>query len=92
MESARAGWKVLALRARHVLQLRRRHGDDLEICVVPRTDLVAARLVGSAVTRRSSQEEISLGVDLLSKGEDGEDFSSTDEPGGPRTPQEHRAR
>ena len=92
LESSFTRWTLLAMRPRRVLQLRRRHRDNLEICAVPRADPLAACIVGSAVTEWPSERKVALGMDLLSQGEGRQDLLPPDESRRSRTHQEHHAR
>ena len=78
-------------RAGRVLQLRRRHRHRLEIRALPRADPLAARVVGSAIAGSGSQGAVTLGMAVLSPGEDGQGVLPADESRRPRAPQEHHA-
>ena len=82
---------ILAGCACRVLQLRVRYGNGVEVRSIPRTDPLAACDVGTRVPGPRSQTTLSLGVDLLPKGQDGKDILPAHESHGSCPHQKHNA-
>src|SRR5260370_1142894 len=91
MERVDACRALLAKRACRILQLRPGHWHRLEIYTLPRADSLAARILEPAITRSGIEGTISLGMAVLSPGEDGQDLLPADESRRSRAPQGNHA-
>ena len=88
LEPSLSGWKLLASRARAVLQLWSRHWNHLENQFIPSADPVAPCHLAAGVTKHSNTRAFALGMDSLPSSQDRKDVRSSDESCRPRTRQE----
>ncbi len=84
-------WPVPASRAGRILQLRCRYRDRLEVGGLSRAKPLASCHVGAPVAGPRTQGAVTLGVDVLPPGKDGQELLPADESRRAGAPQEHPA-